>query len=130
MKQPYTKAEYSKYVNKNPTKVPKPIDKITSNKGILDDKVFNRPTSAIMQEGERINYHKFISSYQNKDCNKALKRIFKRIDMEKINSIIDETPAITEEHKLFLKTVLAARKEKIIDFSYKRLRKLEKQQGR
>lgn len=106
----------------------KMIKDTLSNKDVLDDKVFNRPTSAIMQEGERINYHKFISSCQNKDCNKALKRIFKRIDMEKINSIIDETPTITEEHRLFLKTVLAARKEKIIDFSYKLLCKLEKQQ--
>ena len=106
------------------------INETLSNKGVLDDKVFNRPTSAIMQDNERINYHKFISSFQNKDCNKALKRIFKRIDMDKINSIIDGTPAITEEHKLFLKTVLTARKEKIIDFSYNRLHKLEKQQGR
>lgn len=108
----------------------KMIKEALSNKGVLDDKVFNRPTSSITQNFERINYHRFISSHQNKDCDKALKRISKKIDMDKINSIIDETPIITQEHKLFLKTIIAARKEKIIDFSYKRLVKLEKEQGR
>lgn len=92
----------------------------------INDLVFNRPTSAITRNGKRINYFEFISSCENKDCNEALKRIVPRIDMNKINSLIDETTPIADEHKLFLKTVLGARKELIIDFSYNKLRKMER----
>ncbi len=88
--------------------------------------VFNRPTSSITKNGKRINYFEFISSCENKDCNEALKRIAPRIDMNKFNSLIDETAPIADEHKLFLKTILSARKELIIDFSYNKLRKTER----
>lgn len=47
--------------------------------------------------------------------------------MDKINRIIDETPYISELQKDFYKTMLAKRKEKILDFSLKKLRKLEKE---
>lgn len=75
---------------------------------------------------KRINYFEFISSCENKDCNEALECIVPRIDMNKINALIDETTPIADEHKLFLKTILSARKERIIDFSYNKLRKMEK----
>ncbi len=96
------------------------------NRGKINDHVFNRPTSAITKNGKRINYFEFISSCENKDCNEALKRIVPRIDMNKINKLIDETTPIADEHKLFLKTILSARKELIIDFSYNKLRKTER----
>lgn len=92
----------------------------------INDLVFNRPTSAIIRNGKRINYFEFMSSCENKDCNEALKRIAPRIDMNKINKLIDETMPIADEHKLFLKTILSARKELIIDFSYNKLRKTER----
>lgn len=101
------------------------IQKVLSNQGELNDRVFNRPTSAVTQDGKRINYFDFISSLKYKDCNRALKRINKRIDMEKVNSVIDETPFITDIHKTFLKTILAARKERILDYSLKKLKKME-----
>jgi len=91
----------------------------------INDLVFNRPTSAITRNGKRINYFEFISSCENKDCNKALKRIAPRIDMNKINKLIDETTPIADGYRLFLKTILSARKELIIDFSYNKLRKTE-----
>lgn len=67
-----------------------------------------------------------MSSCENKECNEALKRIAPRIDMNKINKLFDETMPIADEHKLFLKTILGARKELIIDFSYNKLRKTER----
>lgn len=61
----------------------------------------------------------------NEDCNKALKRIQPKIDMEEINLIIDETPYITELQKKFYKTILMERKEKILNVSFEKLRKRE-----
>lgn len=96
------------------------------NKAEQDLRVFSIPLSGIKIDNTKINYFDFISSLQNKDCNKALKRILPRINMAEINNIIDETPYITDLQKTFYKTMLAQRKEKILDFSYDKLRKLEK----
>ncbi len=103
------------------------INKMMSNKALLHDRVFNRPLSAIMENGSKINYFDFISSCKDKDCTKALKRIAPLINLNKINEIIDDIPVITPEHKAFLKTIISERKERIIDFSYKKALKMEKQ---
>lgn len=97
------------------------------NKAEQDLRIFSIPLSGIKSGGKKINYFDFISSLQNRDCNAALKRILPRIDMDKINRIVDETPYISEFQKDFYKTMLAKRKEKILDFSLKKLRKLEKE---
>lgn len=99
---------------------------ILSDGGLLNDRIFNRPTSAITQNDKNINYFDFISSCDNEDCNKALKRTLERIDMAEINAIIEETPAITDVHKCFLKNVVTARKECILDYSYNKLKHLMK----
>lgn len=96
------------------------------NKAEQDLRVFSIPLSGIKIDNTKINYFDFISSLQNKDCNNALKRILPRINMAEINNIIDETPYITDLQKTFYKTMLAQRKEKILDFSYDKLRKFEK----
>lgn len=96
------------------------------NKAEQDLRIFSIPLSGIKIDNSKINYFDFISSLKNKDCNRALKRILPRINMTEINRIIDETPYITDLQKTFYKTMLAQRKEKILDFSYGKLRKLEK----
>lgn len=96
------------------------------NKAEQDLRIFSIPLSGIKIDNSKINYFDFISSLQNKDCNRALKRILPRINMIEINRIIDETPYITDLQKTFYKTIILKRKEKILDFSFDKLRKLEK----
>lgn len=84
-------------------------------------RIFERPLSGIKIDGQKIKYFKFISSLNNKDCNKALKRILPKIDMEKIYNIVEETPFISDLQKEFYKTMLRERKERILDFSYQKL---------
>ncbi len=55
--------------------------------------------------------------------NRALMRITPRIDLKKIGALIDATPYITELQKRLYKTMLAERKEKILDASLAKLRK-------
>lgn len=97
------------------------MQKVLSNQGELNNRIFTIPKSAIKQNGEKINYYNFISSLKNKDCNDALIRIKERLDMTKIKAIVDETPFITDLHKTFLKTLLTERNEKILDYSLKRI---------
>ena len=89
-------------------------------------RIFQIPLSGIKIGGSKINYFDFISSLQNKDCNAALKRIVPKIDMRKINALIDDTPFISDLQKSFYKTMLAERKEKILDKSLQLLRRRER----
>lgn len=97
------------------------VKKILSDKNELNHRIFDIPLSAITYNGKKINYFKFLSEGKFPDCNKALKRIASRIDMKKIYEIIDNTPTITELQKEFYKTMLTARKERILDFSLNKL---------
>lgn len=92
----------------------------------LEIRIFERPFSGIKINGQKIQYFKFISSLENKDCNKALKRILPRIDLNKIDIIVDKTPFISDLQRKFYKTLLRERKERILDFSYQKLRKRER----
>ena len=89
-------------------------------------RIFEIPTSAIMVNGKKIKYFDFISSLQNEDCNRALKRIVPRMDMVKIRRIVEETPFITDLQKRFYLTMLEKRKERILDFSLAALTWAEK----
>lgn len=86
-----------------------------------DSRIYSYPLSCIKINNKKINYFDFISSLQNADCGEALKRMAPRIDMDKINKIIDETPFITELQKSFYKLMLHKRKERIIDYSLNKL---------
>ena len=97
------------------------MKKVLSNESDLNYRVFEIPTSAIMLNGKKIKYFDFISSLQNEDCNRALKRIVPRIDMVKIHRIIEDTPFITDLQKHFYTTMLEKRKERILDFSLLKL---------
>lgn len=88
-------------------------------------RIFERPLSGIKLGGQKIQYFKFISSLQNSDCNKSLKRILPKIDIAKIEEIVEQTPFISDLQKTFYKTMLRERKERILDFSYRKLLKHE-----
>lgn len=59
------------------------------------------------------------------DLKEAIKRIVPKINIEKINSIIDNTPSITELDKNFFKEAIKIRKELIIDKAYSKIMKEE-----
>lgn len=101
---------------------------ILGKKQELNHRVFNIPTSAIRNNGKRINYFDFISSRRNKGCNEALQRILPRIDMGKIENLIDQVPCINEIEKQFYITVLNQRKERILDYSYSLIQKEKSQE--
>lgn len=54
-------------------------------------------------DDEKINYYEYISGLKNEECNEALIRMFSKIDIEKINEIVDATPYISNIRKEFYK---------------------------
>lgn len=51
----------------------------------------------------------FIKSMKNKECNSAIKRVFKNIDITKINNFINSVEFITENRKEFYKNIINQR---------------------
>ena len=93
------------------------IRDILSDQEEFYNTVIRTPTSAIKQNGKRINYLDFITSCENNDCCKALKRIKPRIKINEIYEIIDTVPMLAKVRKQFLKEVIKARNEIIINHS-------------
>ena len=95
---------------------------VLENKKELEDRVYVFPNSALKQDGVKINYFGYLMSTENERCLKALGVIGDRVDMGKIDAIVDDTPYISGEHKLFLKTMIMERKKRIIDPAVERSR--------
>lgn len=93
----------------------------------IDKRIYVFPNSAIKIDGKKINYYEFINSLQNSDCNAALLRIYSRIDIGKINNIIDGTPNISNNRKKFYKTMIAERFEKILVPAYEKIKARNKE---
>jgi len=87
----------------------------------IDKRIYQFPTSHINVKNRKSSYFEVISSLQFEACNEALKRIVPRIDLERINRIIDEIEEISELRKQFYKTMLQQRYEKILMYSYRML---------
>ena len=100
-------------------------------RAVLDDpaekelRIFERPLSAIRQEGQKINYFDFISSLKHPACNAALKRIAPKLRRQDLRELVDSTPFISDLQKEFYRTMLSERKERILDFSLQKLLKRE-----
>lgn len=84
-----------------------------------DFRTFSIPLSSIKVNGKKINYFDFISSLENADCNKALKRMLPKINMDAIFRIVDETPFISNLQKQFYKTMLQTRKSASLILQWK-----------
>ena len=74
-------------------------------------RIYDFPTSSIKLNDRRINYYNFINSHAYKGCDEAFMRMKDKIDLPKINDLIDDVPCINDTHKTFLKKILKARFE-------------------
>lgn len=97
---------------------------VLENENERNLRIFEIPTSAIMLNGKRIKYFDFISSLQNEDCNAALRRIVPKVNLVKINALVDGTPALTYLQRQFYKTMLAERKRKLLDLPLDKLKSI------
>ena len=97
------------------------IAEVLASQEEIDKRIYQFPTSHIKVKNKKSSYFEVISSLQFEACNEALKRIVPRIDLERINRIIDEIEEVSELRKQFYKTMLQQRYEKILMYSYRKL---------
>ena len=97
------------------------MDLLLSDADELNARIYRFPTSAIKENGKKINYYDFLTSAKNEDCNAALLRIYPRIDMEEISSFIEETEELSFLQKSFYEKYLKERYEKILEPAYEQV---------
>ena len=101
--------------------------------GILlsDDEQFRNRAynvySCLKENGKRIQYAAFMEEMKHEHCNKAMMRMLPYIDMQEINTIVNETEFLSEQRKAFYNKVLEFRYEKILLPVYKKLLCIEKE---
>lgn len=88
----------------------------------IDKRIYQFPTSQIKMNGKKSSYYEVISSLRYEECNQALIRIVKKINLEKIFSMIDEIEGISKIRKEFYKMMYQKRYEKILLASYNKLK--------
>ena len=65
--------------------------------------------SCLKDNNKKINYMTFIKSRKNNECNEALKRMFNKIDIEKIDGFINNISCISDVRKDFYKKIISMR---------------------
>lgn len=65
--------------------------------------------SCIKENGKKINYITYIKSRKNEECNKAICRMYHKIDIEGINKFIDKIPNMSDVRKHFYKKIIKLR---------------------
>lgn len=87
----------------------------------INQRIYKFPTSHIKLDGKKSSYHDVIHSLQFPDCNEALKRIVPRINLTKINAMINQIEGISETRKTFYQTMYEQRFNKILLSAYNKL---------
>lgn len=90
----------------------------------IERRIYERPTSAIRLNDTRINYYVFFKNYTDNNFSKAVQEIHNNFDLEKINSLIEQTPYISNIHKDFYKVIIKERYTNILDRSLSRHKKI------
>jgi len=90
------------------------IEGITKSEEEINKRIYEFPKAALMVDGEKVGYYEFLVKKGTKKLDKAILRIVPKIDIEKIEQIVDDTPLLSDVRRNFLKKMLKARYEKII----------------
>ena len=98
---------------------------VMNDKNEQNARIYNIPTSVIKVNGNKLNYMKYLSETLDESCIEAIRRIYPRIDMEKIVNFINGIECITETQKKFYSLMLQKRYDLILRPAYKRAEKRE-----
>ena len=101
------------------------VKKVIHSPSEMDKRVIVFPNSALKANDKKINYYNLIKSRKYADLNKAVLRIYPKINLDKIFRIIDSVESLDIDRKLFYKGILFARYEMILSPAYEALIKRE-----
>lgn len=67
--------------------------------------------SCLKENGKKINYMSYLKQMKNEECNKAIERIFPRINIDEINNFINNIECISNTRKNFYMSIINKRYE-------------------
>lgn len=94
------------------------------NEEELLERVYTFPNSTLKIDGIKISPYKLITSLKNQNLNKALIKIFPKIDLKKINAFISSVE-ISEIKKEYYKKIIQERYNRILKKAYDELKSQE-----
>lgn len=94
---------------------PAQMEAVLHSEAEIENRVFVFPTSAIEENGQKINYFDYISSLKEPECTAALQRVYAHIDLNAINEIIAATPGLTQLQKDFYSNMIHERYTRILE---------------
>lgn len=97
------------------------LQRILDSKEEMLKRVYTFPTSQILLQGKKSSYYELIDSLQYEECNEALMRMKPKINLEKMEKIIDGVEKISAVRKTFYKRMLYLRYEVMIKEPYRKL---------
>lgn len=97
------------------------IQAVLNDQEEIEQRIYKFPTSQVKYQGKKSSYYDIISSLAFEECNNALDRITERVDLKKINKLIDSIENISDLRREFYKTILKERFEIILLESYNKL---------
>ncbi len=83
----------------------------------IEQRIYVFPKSSVEEDGTKISYFDFISSLKNEDCNAALERVTKQIDLDEIRAFLEGVPELLPIQREFYLTMMTERKKRILDYS-------------
>jgi len=98
------------------------MQEVLDNEEIIKNMTYTYPTSQIRLNDSKSSYFEVINSLEFDECNKALERVYLKIDLETINNFIDAQEVLSKLQKEFYKYIIFYRFEKIIKASYIKLK--------
>lgn len=97
------------------------MQKVMSDKRETEHRVYVVPKSALMVNRKKISYYEFLQSTSNEDVKSSLLDVTSRIDLVKIENMIDDIALLSVTQKTFYKYMLQKRKQLILDVAVSKL---------
>lgn len=102
------------------------MENILLDESKVNERVYIFPNSALKFNGKKINYYEFLSTTDNEDCLKSLKKFSERFELKIIKDVLNSTPILSSVHKEFITKILKSRNDKLITYALKNNKNLSK----
>ena len=98
------------------------LDRILSSREEIDKRLYTFPLSALKDRdsGEKLNYTAFLSYTADKNCLASLQKITECFSMNAIESVLNQTPYISDKRRTFYHTMIQERFQNILLPAYER----------
>lgn len=103
------------------------MEMVLGSKEMIEQRMYEFPKAALnlsnsTRKEDKAVYYEFIASGRDKNCTASFIRMYPRINMTKIDGIIEYAPFLSDKRIDFYKAMLHYRKDLILDKAYEQLR--------